>query len=448
MENPYLSSDAVGRALIARLQEENGPEILLVLPKNSPGGLEERTMDVVRARLLRRLRQADPFHRLRIYFPAPEGSREEGINVHAKVIIMDDDLVRVGSSNLTNRSMGLDAECDLAVEAEGIPRLREKIATFRSRLLAEHLGTSPGKVAEAVAAKGSMIEAVEALRGGARTLEPLREELPEWQDQLIPDTSLVDPERPIAPDAVIRDFVPEDIREPMLRRLLPWAVLFAAVLALGGAWKWTPLGSLLTAETLAEWANRGHGVPEAPLLAIGAFVIGGLAAVPVTLLIATAAFLFGPGEGFAYSLAGSFLSAMATFGIGRLLGRRLVGQLAGRRLFRLSRFLRRRGLVAVVTVRVVPVAPFTFVNLAAGAFRIRLPDFALGTVIGMAPGLFAITFFGERLSHAVRHPGMDSFLGLAVLAALIVATAEWVRRRLKDRESVPAGENSEKGKNG
>lgn len=66
----------------------------------------------------------------------------------------------------------------------------------------------------------------------------------------------------------------------------------------------------------------------------------------------------------------------------------------------------------------------------------------------MAPGLFAITFYGERLSRAVRHPGMESFLGLAVLAALIVATAEWVRRSLKDRESVPAGETLEKGKNG
>lgn len=448
IENPYLSSEAVGRALMARLREEDGPEIVLVLPKNSSGGLEESTMDVVRARLLRRLRQADPFRRLRIYYPVPEGSRKEGITVHSKVLIVDDDLVRVGSSNLTNRSMGLDAECDLAVESEGSPRLRERIAAFRSRLLAEHLGTTPSKVADAVAAEGSVIKGVEALTGGARTLEPLREELPEWQDRLIPDTSIIDPERPIAPGAVIRDFVPADIRKPVQSRLLPWAILLAAILALGGAWKWTPLGSVLTPEAVAQLADRVNGFPAAPLLVVGAYVVGGLAAVPVTLLIAATAFLFGPGEGFAYSLTGCFLSAMATYGIGRLLGKRLVGQLAGRRMYRLSRLLLRRGLVAVATVRVVPVAPFTFVNLAAGAFRIRLPDFALGTVIGMAPGLFAITFFGDRLSHAARYPGWESFLVLAGLAALIVAAAEWVRRRLKDRENVAAGETSEKGKNG
>jgi uncharacterized membrane protein YdjX (TVP38/TMEM64 family) len=80
--------------------------------------------------------------------------------------------------------------------------------------------------------------------------------------------------------------------------------------------------------------------------------------------------------------------------------------------------------------------------------RIRLLDFALGTVIGMAPGLFAITFFGERLSHAVRHPGIESFLGLAVLVALLVGAAEWFRRRLEDRERIRSGENSENGTNG
>jgi phosphatidylserine/phosphatidylglycerophosphate/cardiolipin synthase-like enzyme/uncharacterized membrane protein YdjX (TVP38/TMEM64 family) len=448
MENPYVSSEAIGRALIARLQEKNGPEILLVLPKNSPGGLEESAMDIVRARLLRHLRQADTFRRLRIYYPVPEESREEGINVHSKVFIMDDDLVRVGSSNLTNRSMALDTECDLAVESEGNPRIQGRIAEFRSRLLGEHLGTAPGKVTETIAARGSLIEAVEALRGGRRTLRILEGEVPEWQDQLIPDTSIIDPGSPLAPEAVIRDFVPEDIRGPVRSRLLRWAILFAVILALGGAWKWTPLGSVVSSEAVAEWITTVNGAPAAPFLVIGAFVAGGLAAVPVTLLIAATAFTFGPMAGFAYSLTGSFLSAMATYGIGRLLGGRLIRRLAGRRLDRLSRLLRRRGLAAVITVRVLPVAPFTFINLTAGALRIRLLDFALGTVIGMAPGLFAITFFGERLSHAVRHPGIESFLGLAVLVALLVGAAEWFRRRLEDRERIRSGENSENGTNG
>ncbi|MBI5576691.1 MAG: VTT domain-containing protein [Deltaproteobacteria bacterium] len=433
IESPYLSSDSVGRALIARLGEENGPEIMIVLPKNSPGKFEESTMDTARSRLIRRLREADTSGRLRIYYPVTGNREEEWINVHSKVTIADDDIVRVGSSNLTNRSMGLDTECDLAIEAEGNPRLRSGIVEFRSRLLGEHLGIEPMKVAGAVVAKGSLIEAVESLRGGKRTLDVLAGEVPEWRDKLIPDTSIVDPERPLEPETVIRDFVSDDIRGPVRSRLLGWAVIFAAVLALGGLWKFTPLGSAATPETVAGWVDRINGHPAAPFLVIGAFVAGGLVAFPVTILIAATAFTFGPGAGFAYSLAGSFLSAMATYGIGRMFGGIPFRLVAGRRLDNLSRMLRRRGLVAVATVRVVPVAPFTFINLTAGALRIRPLDFALGTLIGMAPGLFAITFFGERLSYAVRHPGIESFLGLAALVAALVAAAEWLRRRLQDR---------------
>jgi phosphatidylserine/phosphatidylglycerophosphate/cardiolipin synthase-like enzyme len=55
MENQYLTSDAVGNAIASRLQEAEGPEVLLVLPRESSGGFEESTMGVLRGRLLLRL---------------------------------------------------------------------------------------------------------------------------------------------------------------------------------------------------------------------------------------------------------------------------------------------------------------------------------------------------------------------------------------------------------
>jgi uncharacterized membrane protein YdjX (TVP38/TMEM64 family) len=88
-------------------------------------------------------------------------------------------------------------------------------------------------------------------------------------------------------------------------------------------------------------------------------------------------------------------------------------------------------------VRLVPVAPFTVVNVAAGAFRVRFLDFALGTLIGMAPGIFAIAILGERLEHAIRSPGVINYAVLAVLVALIVMAAGWIRRRLGRGEQPP-----------
>lgn len=128
-------------------------------------------MGVLRARLLKQLQGADRFGRLRVYYPVVPDLDGSCVNVHSKVLVVDDALVRIGSSNLANRSMGLDTECDLTIEAAGKTRIARAIAHFRDRLLGEHLGVSPEMVAGMAAAKASLIAAVEELRSAGRTLE-------------------------------------------------------------------------------------------------------------------------------------------------------------------------------------------------------------------------------------------------------------------------------------
>jgi phosphatidylserine/phosphatidylglycerophosphate/cardiolipin synthase-like enzyme/uncharacterized membrane protein YdjX (TVP38/TMEM64 family) len=430
IENQYLTSHSIGTAIAARLQEEDGPEIVIVLPRVCSGIFEETTMGVLRSRLLRRLRDADRFGKLAVYCPVPDGDPDGSVNVHAKVTIVDDALVRVGSANLTNRSMGLDTECDLALESGGDAKNESAIAALRSRLLGEHLGVNPGKVAQVVAAKGSLMGAIEALRGPGRTLVPLTGDVPEWQDRLLPDTALIDFENPVAPEEVLREILSDDMREPGQPALLKGAAVLLTLLAVVAAWLWTPLRTWIDLDAVTRMAMSINEMPAAPLLVSGAYVVGGLVVFPVSLLILATIFAFGPVAGFAYSLLGSFLSGVVTFGIGKVLGRKLVQRFVGRRLRRLSRLLRRRGLIAMSTVRLLPVAPFTVVNVAAGAFHVRFLDFALGTLIGMAPGIFAIAVLVERLEHAIRSPGVGNYAVLAVLVALIVMAAGWIRRRL------------------
>ena len=70
IENQYLTSMAVARALQKSLQQEKGPEIVLVLPRKSSGWLEQSTMDAIRAHILNQLDQADRNNRLRVLYPA------------------------------------------------------------------------------------------------------------------------------------------------------------------------------------------------------------------------------------------------------------------------------------------------------------------------------------------------------------------------------------------
>jgi phospholipase D1/2 len=197
-ESQYLASATIADALAERLAEPDGPEIVIVNPKDAAGWLEQEAMDTARALVVDRLRDADRHGRFRIFHPVTVGG--EPIYVHAKILAVDDRLLRVGSSNLNNRSLGFDTECDLAVEAQtgaaGVAT-RAAILAFRDGLVAEHLGTEPAKLTAAVREHGSLVRAIEVLhRHDGKTLVPLEAEPPNEAERLLAGTRLVDPERP------------------------------------------------------------------------------------------------------------------------------------------------------------------------------------------------------------------------------------------------------------
>ena len=195
IENQYFSSRVIAQAVARRLEEPDGPEFVIVCPKTSQGWLDEQVMGPSRAQLMRAVQEHDRYGRFRMYTPLTRGG--EDIYVHAKVMIVDDVLLRVGSANLNNRSMGLDSECDLMIDARRRPGSHgdsEEIARIRCDLLAEHLGVEPNDVDSQHKRRGSLIAAVEALRGEGRSLVPF--EPPEFNavQNALAESELMDPE--------------------------------------------------------------------------------------------------------------------------------------------------------------------------------------------------------------------------------------------------------------
>jgi phosphatidylserine/phosphatidylglycerophosphate/cardiolipin synthase-like enzyme len=198
IEAQYMTSWAVGRVLEELLAHPRGPDIVILMAGASHGFLERIVMGRNRDWLLYRLKRKDRFNRLRAYYPVvPAGSDECQVLVHSKLIIVDDRYLRIGSSNLNNRSIGLDTECDLAIEArdEGTARA---IAALRDRLLAEHLGVLPANVRKMIAAEGSLIAGIERLNVGPRGLRSLKA-LHGGVLRPLPLTWLLDPKRPFEP---------------------------------------------------------------------------------------------------------------------------------------------------------------------------------------------------------------------------------------------------------
>ncbi|HZS10791.1 MAG TPA: VTT domain-containing protein, partial [Nitrospirales bacterium] len=434
IETQYFTSPVIAEALAARLQEPDGPDIVMLLHPASPGWLEQATMDVLRGQLLDRLRQRDPYRRLGVYYPHVPGLTAGCMTVHSKVMIVDDEIVRIGSSNLSSRSMGLDTECDMLIEARGETRVQEAIASLRNRLLGEHLGASEAEVAAALRARRSALAAVESLRGRPRTLATYENRVPPDSDTLLPDRDLLDPDRPLEADMIAERLMPPGHRIQARRRIIAGGALLLVLLGLAAAWRWTPLKAWLDIHTLADRAAAFQNTGFAPLVVPGAFIVGSLAMVPVTLLIVATVVAFGPWYGLTYSYAGIVGSALLGYWLGQYLGHDFVRQLAGSRLQRLSRQLGRHGLVTMVTVRVVPVAPFTIVNLVAGASHIALRPFVLGTLIGILPGLLALSVFANQISSALLHPGPKTWAVLAAVGATVLAVMWGLRRWLEKRE--------------
>lgn len=428
IETQYLTSRTVADCLIARLQDPKGPEIVMVLHPNSDGWLEQHTMDVLRGRVLERLRAADKFHRLNLNYPKIPELRGQGISMHSKVCIIDNDVVRVGSANLSNRSMGFDTECDLAIEAKGDPAIRQAIASFRHTLLGEHLGVSPEAVARELEKDGSLIGTVERLRSGGRTLAYFDGTVSADVNEIVPDEAFIDPSGPYE-----AQFIPAERRKPALRQIIVGSAGLLALVVLAGLWQWTPLRDLIDVSAMVDYLEEVAKGPFALPVTVAGFLLGGLLVMPVMALIAVTVLAFGPWWGFWYALVGMTASALLTFGIGRLLGRRLIDHLSGTWVHRTSRSLANKGILTVVTLRMLPVAPFSILNAVAGASHIRTRDFFLGTVLGELPGLIGLALFLDQVTETVRHPGIGSMVLLILIAAGIVLTAWGFSRWLSNR---------------
>lgn len=221
IENQYLTSSTIVAALSRRLQAAEGPEVVMVLPLNNEGWLEEHTIEALRNGSIRQLRQADRFDRLRICYPNVPDLDAAVIGVHSKVLVVDDRLFRVGSSNLTNRSMRLDTECDLTIEAT-TPAQRTVVTTLRNRLLAEHLGVTRESVDAFLAQDASLVRLVDSRSTASRCLCAIPWE--EESAEVIAQSAIVDPSRPITGDVVI-EALASSVAASRIKRLLRLALI-------------------------------------------------------------------------------------------------------------------------------------------------------------------------------------------------------------------------------
>ena len=459
IENQFMTSGVVASALARRLRERPKLEVVMVAPRSHDSFVERRTMRNGRIRFWRTVQGAGG-DRVRLFYPSIE---EDGHStytmIHSKIMVVDDCFLRVGSANINSRSMGADTECDLAIEAT-TDRERAGIVAMRNRLLGEHCGVPAEEVAAAVAQHGSLVRAADTLAHHGHCLRPIDDGQPDRTLFARLAERIADPARPLRLGRFAGRLIPRllfhgsrtvgrrlakrekrtSAKEPpgektrsaasggesreadgiMGRAGLVVAGAIALIVVLTLAWHFTGLKEFAQPERIRGLLEAAEGEPWALPLVVALFLLGGAVAFPVTILILATAAVFGPWLGMLYAAAGVAASALLMFAVGARFGQEVPKRLLGKRWDKMRDRLQRRGLLAMVAIRVVPVAPFSLINLAAGAGSIRFVDFVLGTLIGMGPGLAAIALMGDRIAKVLANPSAGQ------IAILVLCIAGWI----------------------
>ncbi len=416
IENQFLSSPLIADRLADRLSRCPDLEVVIVAPRSHDSWVERHTMRNGRIRFWRRIHAAGG-NRVRLLHPAVEqGGRATDTMIHSKIMVVDDRFLRVGSANMNNRSMGADTECDLAIEAR-TDRERAAILEIRNRLLGEHCGVVAADVAAFLAQHRSLVRAADELSANGHRLQPIDDGEPDQGGLSDVIERIADPPRPIRPTRLARHLLAR------LRPLLVALICALVVLGIALAWRYTALSELVTADNVRSVLRSARGEPWAIVVVVLVFVLAGAIIFPLNVLILTTAAVFGPWLGILYGGAGTVSSGLFMYFIGSRLGREALYRVLGERWRHGIEGVHKRGLLAVVTFRLLPIAPFTLVNLAAGASGIRFIDFLVGTLIGMLPGLVLMSVMGDRIVRILAEPSAGDIAILVLCVAGLIGLA-------------------------
>lgn len=427
LENQFASRQEIAEALNARLKACKQLRVLIISTYRPKSTVECEAYWASRIDFKSILEEGVEKSRVKMLYSSAHD--EEGNfghkRIHSKVTVIDNKYLGVGSANLSNRSMALDTECDLVFAADNEVQERQ-IQHVRNDLIGEHSGRSAENVGKLLAGKKSLEKLLKPVGPYSYRLKEVEDEL--FTDQLLQTVlqPFSDPEEPMLPPVPLLNGKRYSLGNPSRKLIMVATVLGLAVLIAGLAYaanQYMPGFNAENVRTFLE-ASRGTwwGLPAVCLV----YVIGGIIFFPVTVLSLAVAVIFGPVWGPIYGICGALLSAALLFGVGHVLGMRGLRKIGGSKVRIIDEKFRRSGIVGVAAVRLLPIAPYSLVNLVAGISSIGIFQFLGGTFLGMFPTMIAKGLVGDSIAQILIEPtplsisylvgGIALWVGVAVVS--------------------------------
>jgi len=201
------------------------------------------------------------------------------------------------------------------------------------------------------------------------------------------------------------------------RTLVKVAVLLLLAGAVTAIW-FSPLRAYLTMQHIRAFVERLRGLWYGPLAFMGVFALSCVLALPASVFVIAAGFIWGGLLGGIYSMIGGLLGAIASFYVGRFVGEGLLDRFGkiGRAA---ARQVDHAGFKSMLILRFIPGIPFAVLNYGAGVAGVRFRDYFFSTLLGIGPAMFVFAYCADALFNGSMSQG-DAFKRLILVCGLVL----------------------------
>lgn len=438
IENQFTARQEIAQALNNQLKSKPTLSVIIVSSYEPSGKFECEAFWASRIEFKAILEKDIDPKRVKLTYSSIEDmkGRKAYKRIHSKVMTIDDKYLVVGSSNISNRSMTLDTEID-TVFFGNTPENKQSIVQVRNDLLAEHTGRKLSDMPAIFECNFPVNALMHGQLAHGYVLTEVRDEV--FTEHSVKNVfrTLSDPEEPLISIPTISG-VARPARNPR-RRTIMILIGLTVVSVLGGLMFWASQSiEWLSSQNISAFLEKSRGTYFALPTVLLVYVVGGVLFFPVTVLSLAVAAIFGPIWGPIYGIMGALLSSAMMFIIGKLSGNAGLRKIGGPKVAAVDEKLKRSGIIGVAAIRMLPVAPFSLVNLVAGISSIGIAQFLIGTFLGMFPPMIAKGLVGDSIAQIWQNPSVETISYLAagiVLWALMIWGSQKFARFYQDKQT-------------
>lgn len=312
----------------------------------------------------------------------------------------------------------MDTECDIIYCADTDAQ-RQKIASVRNDLIHEHSGLEEDEVAR-------MIDQIQPSCAYLHSPPGARKKLVEIDDSKffvrfpkILATAMADPRKEIVPEILPLPHGNNDYIRYISRRRVTVSLLliaFAAMMAI--FWNHGLFHEFGSRQYLI---NLFQGIQESSFsipVAMAMYAILATFFLPITILTAVSAVIFGYSNGFLIAFTGAMMSAVISYGIGNIVDVKKAAWLQSGAFQRVQQHAENSNVIGITFLRMLPIAPYAVVNMILGFLRVPFPVFMLGTLLGLLPGKIITVFLAGSVAELWKYP---DYKNMVILAAGVAA---------------------------